>query len=129
VPVTIRTRYVPGMSLLRRTQWSALAVLAFALAACGGPDAVPLDELAANPEAFVGETVSTVGRVRSFGPEDGATSLHYVIEDSESNRVELLPAERARPHEGEFVRVIGTFTFDERVGRRLQIEEIEQPER
>lgn len=102
--------------------------LALALAGCrGGPRAVPLDELAANPDAFDGQQISTVGRVRPIEDETDPGARHFVLEDKDFNRVLLLPADQAEEHAGAFVRVVGRFAFDETTGRRLDIEEIERP--
>ncbi|HWH31769.1 MAG TPA: hypothetical protein VNU01_03775 [Egibacteraceae bacterium] len=103
-------------------------LLAVALTSCArGPRAVPLDELAADPDAFHGQTVSLTGHVREIEDDLGDAGRHFVIEDGESNRVRLLPDEAAEPYAGQFVRVVGAFAFDEGTGRRLEVETIERP--
>lgn len=54
-----------------------------------GPADLTLARLSFGQEDYDGEHVRTGGVVRRFGPEDGATRLHFVIEDADANRVEL----------------------------------------
>jgi hypothetical protein len=100
------------------------AIVVSAMVACGGDDGEPRDvtlgEIVADQASFDGDTLRLRGEVVGFeNPE------HYVIEDANHNRVELLPRERAAEYEGETVVVVGEFAFSETEGRRLQIEEIE----
>lgn len=100
-------------------------LLALALAACGGPRGVSLTELAVNADYYDGRAVVAHGVVLEFGSEDGPVERHYVLQDADVNRVELLPPELARPHVGSAVEVVGEFQYDEERGRRLQVDTIE----
>ncbi len=75
--------------------------------------------LAAQEDAYQDKLVRTQGVVRMFEPP-----RHYWLEDHESNRVGLEPAELAAPLLGQVVRVVGCFTFDEQQGRVIRIQEI-----
>ena len=88
-----------------------------------GPADVTLAQLSFGQEDYDGERVRTGGVVRRFGPEDGATRLHYVIEDEASNRVELDGGDAAR-YEGRTVEVVGRFRFSETEGRVIDVERI-----
>jgi hypothetical protein len=103
-----------------------LSVLLLALLAvgCGGTQSVVLSELAFNPESYDGDQIRTSGVVVEFDEDDGALHRHYVIQDTDQNRVKLEPLEAAEPHEGRIVRVTGQFSFSETEGRVLQVEEI-----
>ena len=80
----------------------ALVVLAFSgtlAMACGdetsSPLRVTLVELVMGQDGYSGPRVETAGVVRRFDEADGATKLHYVIEDEQANRVAIVPAELA----------------------------------
>lgn len=103
-----------------------LVVLAATLAGCGGPRAVPLSELAVNADSYDGQVVSASGVVLEFGSAGGPTEHHFVLQDADVNRVQLLPPESAEPHTGAAVEVVGEFVFDEDRGRRLHIDTIER---
>ncbi|MEX2620638.1 MAG: hypothetical protein WD250_10495 [Egibacteraceae bacterium] len=102
-----------------------LLVLTAALSACGGPRGVSLTELAVNSEFYDGKDVVASGVVREFGARDDRVEHHYVLQDAEVNRVQLLPADAAAPHTGSAVEVLGEFEYDEDRGRRLHIDTIE----
>ena len=105
-------------------------VLWLAACAAGEPQAVGLDELAFDAEGYDGEVVETVGVVREFTEaEDDAARDHFVIEDADHNRVELVPHEDVAPHVDAEVRVVGAFTFDVERGRRIEVDEIEATDR
>jgi hypothetical protein len=92
----------------------------------GTPVRVTLAELVAKQEDYEGRRVETAGVVRRFGEAEGATRLHYVVEDQQANRVALIPNEVAEPHAGHEVLVAGPFQFSERDGRTIEIERIER---
>jgi hypothetical protein len=113
-----------------RSQRAFLAAVLFLLVmvatGCSrGPQRVSLADLAAEPERYHGQAVETAGVVIEFGPEQGALSRHYVVQDAEANRVELEPEEAVSPHVGATVRVIGPFEYSETTGRILHIDTIE----
>ena len=91
------------------------------------PDAVRLTPgaLSSAQEDYDGERVQTVGIVRRFGPEDGATHLHFVVEDEDQNRVGLIGGDPV-PHVGRTVMVVGTFRFAADVGRWIEVERLEE---
>jgi hypothetical protein len=114
-----------------RGAWLVLGLVLW-MAACGAgePEAVGLDELAFDAEGYDGEVVETVGVVRAFTEaEDDAARDHFVIEDADHNRVELVPHEAVAPHVDAEVRVVGPFTFDVERGRRIEVDEIEATDR
>ena len=77
----------------------ALTLLLLLSVACGGDaSAVSLADLAAHEDRYEGDTVLVTGRVRPF--TDEGQPPYYVLEDAASNRVMLLPAEAAAPHDG-----------------------------
>jgi predicted small lipoprotein YifL len=118
----------PRDAAARRRRWRAsiaVAVLLAALAGCGGPRVVPLSEFVANPDYYDGREVVAHGVVLEFGDDDGPVEHHYVIQDSDVNRVQLLPNEAAEPHVGSVVEVAGEFEFDPDRGRLLHVERIE----
>jgi hypothetical protein len=86
---------------------------------------VMLAELVADQDDYDGRRVETAGVVRRFGEADGATRLHYVVEDQQANRVAILPNDVAEPHTGRQVVVVGLFRFSEGQGRSIEIERIE----
>jgi hypothetical protein len=91
----------------------------------GAPARVTLAELVADQDDYDGRRVETAGVVRRFGEADGATKLHYVVEDQQSNRVAIVPNGVAEPHTGRQVVVVGLFRFSEGQGRSIEIERIE----
>jgi hypothetical protein len=101
-------------------------LVALALAACGGPTAVPLADLAADREAHEGRDVTTVGTVVEFTEADGALERHLVVEDARQNRVRLVPVEAGEPFIGADVEVTGRFAFDQERGRTIEVEEIRE---
>ncbi len=110
-----------------------LLLLAWAgslFASCSDESADPvrasLAELVAGQEDYEGRRVETVGVVRRFGEAEGATRLHYVVEDQQANRVALIPNDLAERHTGQEVVVVGSFQFSERAGRSIAIERIER---
>lgn len=84
-----------------------------------------LTELAVNSDFYDGQEVVASGIVLEFGSEDGPVEHHYVLQDADVNRVQLLPADAAAPHAGSAVEVVGEFEYDEERGRRLHIDTIE----
>ncbi|HVM00394.1 MAG TPA: DUF5818 domain-containing protein [Egibacteraceae bacterium] len=103
----------------------ALAAASVLLAACGGARGVTLTELAHNAPDYDGRQVATSGIVLEFGDDEGPVPHHFVLQDADVNRVELLPDEAAAPYVGSAVRVVGEFRFDENRGRMLHVESIE----
>ena len=89
------------------------------------PATASLAELVAEQENYEGRRVETVGVVRRFGEAEGATRLHYVVEDQQANRMALIPNDLAARHAGEEVVVVGSFRFSERDGRSIEIERIQ----
>lgn len=105
---------------------AALVVAALWLVSgCGGPAPARLTvaQLTFGQEDYDGREVRTAGVVRRFGAAEGATQLHYVVEDGAANRVKLLGGDVAR-YEGRTVEVVGRFHFSESAGRTLDVEEI-----
>lgn len=90
------------------------------------PVRATLAALVAKQENYRGRVVQTSGVVRRFGEAEGATRLHYVVEDEEANRVALLPNEVAERYTGQEVVVVGSFRFREEEGRSIEIEHIER---
>ena len=90
------------------------------------PVRASLAELVAEQENYEGRRVETVGVVRRFGEAEGATRLHFVVEDQQANRVALIPNDLAERHSGQEVVVVGSFQFSERDGRSIQIERIKR---
>jgi hypothetical protein len=86
---------------------------------------VALAELVADQDDYDGRRVETTGVVRRFAEADGATRLHYVVEDQHANRVAIVPTDVAEPHTGRPVVVVGLFRFSEGQGRSIEIERIE----
>ena len=100
-----------------------LAALPLAFAACGGddngePKDVPLADVVADQDSYNGDTLRLQGTVVGF--EEAVE--HYVIEDENQNRVELVPTDQAAEYEGQEVSVVGRFTFADDQGRRIEIE-------
>jgi hypothetical protein len=91
-----------------------------------GPSRLTPADLTFAQEDYDGRSVETAGVVRRFGPEDGATRLHYVVEDKAANRVALVGGDPARYVDRSVV-VIGRFRFAEDRGRRIEVERIEIP--
>ncbi len=60
----------------------------------------------------------TDGVVRAIRDTSGD---YFVLEDAQHDRVQLLPASRAAPFDGQRVEVLGTFRFDQTSGRRVEI--------
>jgi hypothetical protein len=91
-------------------------------------DPAPADHslraLTSAEERFDGDRVRTVGIIRRFGPEDGATRLHYVVEDDDQNRIGLTGGDPDR-YVDRMVEVVGTFRFAPDVGRWLDVETIQ----
>lgn len=110
---------------MRIVALSVLAVLV--VAGCGeaAPRTVTLDSLVFEADELDGSLVMTSGVVREFDATQ-ALEHHFVLEDARNNRVQLLPNDAAAPHVDERVSVVGQFTFDEEIGRRLEVERIER---
>lgn len=109
----------------------AVAVSAAPLLGGCGKDpvgAVPatLAELVTNQEGYVDRRVETAGVVRRFGTADGATRLHFVVEDQQANRVAIVPNDVAERYTEQAVTVSGVFRFSEQDGRAIEIERIDQ---
>jgi hypothetical protein len=113
-------RFAPGPLAARFALIALLAVLG----ACGGTRSVSLADLAAEPERYAGDEVTTTGVVVEFDEDDGALQRHFVIQDDAAKRVKVLPEDAAEPHVGRVVRASGRFRFDESTGRVLEVEEI-----
>lgn len=84
-----------------------------------------LEDLASEMDAYDGQEVTTHGLVSEFDEDDGALARHFVVQDAEDNRVQLLPDEQAEPHVGSMVEVVGEFELDPQRGRLLHVESIE----
>jgi cytochrome c-type biogenesis protein CcmE len=111
----------------RASRYLFVLVAASLVLACtggSGPVKATLAELVTKQEDYVGRRVETGGMVRRFGQEEGATRLHYVVEDKEANRVALIPNDTAGPYTGQEVVVVGSFQFSEQDGRSIRIESI-----
>jgi hypothetical protein len=108
----------------------AVAASSLQTNACGPsepePSVVRLIELVAQQESYEGSYVQVRGTVRAFG--DVPAELHYVLEDTRANRVQLLPGSAAHGYVGHEVIVVGRFDFDEATGRAIRIETINRVE-
>ncbi len=105
---------------------AALLLTALLVAAPGcasGPVEVELSQLAADQEAYDGDTVVTEGTVREIRDHPDAEPYH-VLEDAHDNRVRLLPDELAAEYAGRRVQVRGGFEFDPGQGRLLRAEDV-----
>ena len=87
-----------------------------------GDGSVSLAQLAANQEAYSGKYVQAHGVVREF--EGGYVGVHYVIEDSQTNRVLIQPPSLAAPYLGRDVTVFGRFTWHAEGGRYIDADRI-----
>lgn len=112
------------LARLRATGAALALLLALALAACAPTPETSLAELVADAETYDGHEVVVTGVVVAFGEEDGASRDHVVLEDAESNRVLLEPAEAVAPHEGASVEVRGEFSFSPERGRRIRVADV-----
>ena len=102
---------------------AVLAMLSLVLGGCstgGEPATTTLAVLASEQEAWNGRVVRTEGIVRSY-----VQPLHVWVEDDEVNRVEVRPVGELLDLVGERVRVTGTFSFDDRGGRYIEVESLE----
>jgi hypothetical protein len=86
------------------------------------PEAVPLARLVSEQESYEGEEVETRGTVRSFG--EGPATRHYVVEDPQANRIQLIPGRLAEGFVGREVMVVGEFGFDASRGRFIRVDHI-----
>lgn len=120
----------PDLGRVVRPLLLALSAVSW-LGGCGDESAVPVGatvaELVVNQEGYDGRRVETAGVVRQFGPAEGATRLHYVVEDQQSNRVSIAPNDVAERYTGQYVTVVGSFRFSEQEGRGIEIERIDRP--
>ena len=96
-----------------------LAILSVAHRSDGS---VSLAQLATNQEAYSGKYVQAHGVVREF--EGGYVGVHYVIEDSQSNRVLIQPPSLAAPYLGRDVTVFGRFEWHAEGGRFIEADRI-----
>lgn len=115
--------------LATRVLTALLGVVTALLAACGAPAQVALPELVHDTESFDGRVIVVQGVVRAFGAPNTRVQPHFVIQDADDNRVQLLPGDAAEPHVGSAVEVTGTFEFDDERGRLLTIDTIESQHR
>ncbi|HZD22039.1 MAG TPA: hypothetical protein VE569_01330 [Acidimicrobiia bacterium] len=76
----------------------------------------------AQQDELAGQRVTVAGTVVPFEEPDG--TLSFVLEDEQSNRVLLIPGDRATRYSGEQVVVTGDYDFDPEAGRLLRIEKI-----
>ncbi|SRR5581483_979229 len=88
-----------------------------------GDGSVSLAQLAAKQEAYSGKYVQTHGVVREF--EGGYVGLHYVIEDSQPNRVLIQPPALAAPYLGRDVTVVGRFEWHAEGGRYINADRVD----
>jgi hypothetical protein len=103
---------------------AGLALLLFAGACAGGPRTVSLSELITQEDRLSGERILTTGVVQVIGESQGALTQHHVLQDTDANRVRLLPDDAVADYVGRVVQVEGTFAFDEEEGRRLHVETV-----
>lgn len=127
-PAQMDTRgHSNGRSDVRSTAliWALSVMLGMALLipACRtrSPAAVSLATLAAAQESYLGRRVRTEGVVRRFIDPSGP---YFVIEDANRNRVALIPAPRVAAYRGRRVEVIGTFEFNQTLGRFIDVEDV-----
>lgn len=108
----------------------ALSAAPSLLGGCGDKTQAPVRatvaELVADQEGYDGRRVETAGLVRRFGAAEGATRLHYVVEDQQANRVAIIPNDIAERYTGQEVTVVGSFRFSEQEGRSIEIERIDR---
>ena len=90
------------------------------------PVSATVADLVANQEGYDGRRVETTGIVRPFGPAEGATRVHYVVEDHQANRVAIVPDDIAERYTAQEVTVVGPFRFTEQEGRSIEIERIDR---
>lgn len=108
-----------------RAAWAAFLLV---VAACGpgggdGPARLTPAELSFAQEDYDGDLVETTGFVRRFGTEEGATRLHFVVEDEAANRIQLDGGSPGR-FVGQAVTVTGRFRYADLTGRRLEVDTI-----
>lgn len=104
---------------------AAIVAGATMLTGCGAADGarrVSLASLAGHQEGYDGVRVKTRGRVRAFADPGGQS--YFVIEDSEDNRVKLVPNGIAGRYGGSVVDVTGCFTAGPTAGRTLRLSEV-----
>ena len=100
----------------------ATTVMCVALSACGTvARSVDLADLVQHQDSFNGVRLSARGDVRAIHDASGD---YFVLEDEHQDRVAMLPSARAAPYSGQQVEVVGTFRFDQKAGRRIEIESI-----
>ena len=124
------------MGRRRRLSHVALASLLLAVLApslLGGcvdepeaPVGATLAELVGNQEGYDDRLVETTGVVRRFGAAEGATKVHYVVEDERANRVAIVPDHIAARYTEQQVIVAGFFHVSQQEGRRIEITRIDQ---
>lgn len=108
-----------------RTLFATLAALLASamIVSCEGgkPDAkeLRLVDLARYAREHDGDRVTTTGVVRSY-----PKPLHYWIEDSQLNRVEVYPEAAVSSRVGEPVRVVGRFHYSPAKGRSIEVDEV-----
>lgn len=97
---------------------------ALPLSACIGQQKrqdVGLADIVREQHQFLGAEVRTQGTVRRFVDASGP---YFVLEDSEQDRVELLPASLIMPFLGARIAVDGRFGFDDHEGRFIRVERV-----
>lgn len=102
----------------------ALVAMAALLAACTSGTSAPIEitlaELVADQDGYDGEAVVSRGILHAYDDP-----LHYWIEDTEVNRVELVPHDGLDALVGAEVEVAGTFRYRDDRGRVITVDEFE----
>jgi hypothetical protein len=115
--LSVRVVFLPSLAVLITLPLGVLS------AVHRGDGSVSLAQLSANQEAYSGKYVQTHGVVREF--EGGYVGVHYVIEDSQSNRVLIQPADKVAPYLGRDVTVFGQFEWHAEGGRFINADRIQ----
>ena len=109
---------------MQRPQRLALLACCLALGGCSpGPYSVALADLRETPERWAGSEVQVSGTLRSYGDREGYPE-HFWIENEALDRVRLESHRELGALVGWTVEVQGTFRYDRRAGRRIEVASI-----
>lgn len=116
---------------MRRRQLLAILATVLTLGACSpGPRSVTLTNLAETPERWNGSEIRITGTLRSYIARKGYPE-HFWVEDETLDRVGVEGAGQGadwrnelHPLVGWTVELEGTFRYDRRAGRRIEVASI-----
>lgn len=120
---------------MRRRQLLAILATVLTLGACSpGPRSVALTDLAETPERWNGSEIRITGTLRSYIARKGYPE-HFWVENETLDRVGVEGAGQGagqgadwrnelRPLVGWTVELEGTFRYDRRAGRRIEVTSI-----